>query len=289
MSLINDALKKAETQLKKSQSVSDLAKQAEHTNFESLQSHQKKFFAYFIGGTAILTAIILGFVFLKSRSFSPYSSISYTQPNTRHNETLSLASAYPDPEIALNSSEEAVSSAQILSQRLTQALKQSSNLYAYNQVPSKNIDPTATASIEKDSKNATSKKDINQEMIEGIVSMASKVLNPSSKEKDMKNPEQNIQEGHKKEWYTVSEAQETEEISGREQKKHIVPKDPAQDYIDKLNIMGILISNNESKVLMNNQIYTINSNINPDLKLIEIHPNHLVFTNENGTRYLKEF
>lgn len=67
--------------------------------------------------------------------------------------------------------------------------------------------------------------------------------------------------------------------------------DPIQAYINELNVTGVLISSNENKVLLNNQVYSKNSHLeeNFDLELIEIKPRELTFLAKNGQKYRKSF
>lgn len=67
-------------------------------------------------------------------------------------------------------------------------------------------------------------------------------------------------------------------------------KDPIQEFLDTLTINGIMYSGDSSKVLLNNRVFTINSVVHnlPMLTLSEIHPHELVFRSSTGDFFRKE-
>ncbi|OIO60325.1 MAG: hypothetical protein COZ46_05910 [Verrucomicrobia bacterium CG_4_10_14_3_um_filter_43_23] len=63
-----------------------------------------------------------------------------------------------------------------------------------------------------------------------------------------------------------------------------------EDYIEALDISGLKIAGENSKVLLNNRVYSIGSYIGYQLpvKIVEITPKELVFIDESGTEYRRE-
>ncbi len=69
-------------------------------------------------------------------------------------------------------------------------------------------------------------------------------------------------------------------------------KDPViADYVDKLVIQGIRLSGVNSKVLMNNKVFRLNTYVNRDLKLtvISISKERIIFADNVGIRYTKYY
>lgn len=67
-------------------------------------------------------------------------------------------------------------------------------------------------------------------------------------------------------------------------------KDPINEFLDTLTINGIMYSGENSKVLLNNRVFTKNSVVHtrPMLTLSEIRPHELVFRSASGDIFRKE-
>lgn len=76
----------------------------------------------------------------------------------------------------------------------------------------------------------------------------------------------------------------------QESKNTLPQQDPIETFLSKLKITGIMFSGPESKVIIDNRIYSLQSKINdnPELRLLEINSHELVFEDVAGTTYKKK-
>lgn len=139
---------------------------------------------------------------------------------------------------------------------------------------------------------------INQEMFESFVGVAQKFIAPKAAGGGVA-PEA-AKETEKPVDYTVKNAKELlEQINQEKATAKVKPveavavdeADEVQSYVDSLNITGVMFNRQDSKVLINNRVFSINSVVNRDYRLMlrQIEPHTLVFTDDSGRRYTKEF
>jgi len=64
-----------------------------------------------------------------------------------------------------------------------------------------------------------------------------------------------------------------------------------QKLVDSLRVAGVRISRNEAKVLMNDRVYRLQDIVDREsgLKLVEVSAERLVFEDEQGARYVRNF
>ena len=69
------------------------------------------------------------------------------------------------------------------------------------------------------------------------------------------------------------------------------PNPKAAAFVDTLKVSGIRASASDPKVLMNDRVFRLNDLIDrtTGLRLLEINPGHLVFMDEAGATYTKNF
>jgi hypothetical protein len=69
------------------------------------------------------------------------------------------------------------------------------------------------------------------------------------------------------------------------------PSAQIQTLVDGFRVTGVRVSSTDSKVLMNDRVYRINDTVERThgLKLVEVNADHLVFVDEHGFRYQRNF
>jgi hypothetical protein len=69
------------------------------------------------------------------------------------------------------------------------------------------------------------------------------------------------------------------------------PSKEIQAFVDNVKVMGIRSAGKESKVLMNDRVFRVNDMVDRSLglKLTEVATDHLVFVDENGFTYTRNF
>lgn len=271
MSLINDALKRAEKKLDNN-SPDKHQERTPSIPLHASSKNNKRFIILLAGGTLFLATLILLVTLLSSPTPPPpINSVSIPIP--------SLVPTFPlTEEVLLEDSEEDTSPQEPTEEPLLSAIDT-------------DLEPTEESLPEK----STKSPDITSEMFENLVGFASKAFvkktDTDSKKTTADEPPTTDES---KINYSLSTAQKTLEMLEAEAlfQKHVhSPPNPIQNFIDSLEITGVMFSNSESKVLMNNQVYSINSIINKKLmlELIEIHPHEITLKDGTGTEYRREF
>jgi len=84
----------------------------------------------------------------------------------------------------------------------------------------------------------------------------------------------------------ATEAATTKPVTGP-----AAPNDRIVAYLEALRITGVRPSGQDSRVLMNERVYRLNAIVERtlSLRLTKVESDHLVFTDANGTNYIKYF
>lgn len=258
MSLIHDALKELQKQ-----SAPSTAKPAPFPNPEEhaplqKQSSNKPFFILLISGTLFGTVLTILIILLTN----PYS-----EP----------ASDSPPPS--------------------TQKLNLSLDLLddSSDRTEEKNLDSTRDNPIPYQHDNP-----INQSLFNSLAHMASKIINQGSV-LDLKNDNSAISsvltlpsdlQQSPPSSYTHDTQKLNEFLPNKE--SNVDPVDPVKQLVDSLSITGVMFGDgvNEDKILINNQVHTVNSIVKdtPGLGKVwldQIKPHEIILKDESGTKYRK--
>ncbi len=62
-----------------------------------------------------------------------------------------------------------------------------------------------------------------------------------------------------------------------------------QALVDRIQINSVLVTNSETKIILNNRLYRLGDTIDHSLglKITEVHENHMVFTDNTGAKFIK--
>lgn len=284
MSLINDALKRAEKSLNNNNS-DQHKERIPSFDFEPSGKNKKLFYITLFGGTLFFSVLIALIMLLRS---IPEPTQKTPQPNTL---------ATPSFAAEISADKEDLEKIEASQER--------------NEYPSESeINEATSAGIDEAQKVASSdrlespaaenpaaneaKKNLNEEFIEGMVGLASRAFTGStSSNKNSGNPQEAQKESPKQD-YSLSTAQEMLEMLEKQAKNNIevpTPENPIQDFINNLSITGVMIADQGSQVLINNQVYKNHSVISQSLHLIlaEIKPHEITIRDSSGKTYIKDF
>ncbi len=328
MSLITDALKRVEKSLNDNSADQKLNQPMPPFLPESSGGNKKLFYIALIGGTLFFSILILLLVLIFSPSPSAKTSSNITPPPTPNTSNIAISTNGSNEEKNLPSEEPAI---------IPTIPSTPSNEFQEETIPEENfptenrIDTTAVelqkepfqnAGLEetnaKESLAASSTsantndtankkaKDLNQELFEGVVGLASKAFtsnpnkpkpsNSSSTNSENAEATENTKENQKpaEENYTLSTAQATLEniqresqAAGETPKIPETPKTKMQQYIDSLWVTGVMISQDESMALINNRVFTKGAVIDAtfNLTLVDVQPQKIVLQDSSGTLY----
>lgn len=276
MSLINDALKRAEKSLNNNSS--DQHKEripSFHT--EPSKKSKKLFIVILLGGVLFFSTLIALIMVLRSEPKTPLK----TPPTNIPADTKFVAEINVEQEAP-----EVIQEPQELSE------PENNSTTVINE-PEPSVPSNSTTSS---AENATAEPqmDLNDEFIQGIVGLASKAFTKTPSSNTNAQQSQEPVKENSKESFSLSTAQETlamlEKQVNNSKTPHIL-NNPVQDFIQDLSITGVMIADDESQVLINNQVYTNNSTIEPslNLKLIDIKPHKITIKDATGKTYTKEF
>lgn len=298
MSLINDALKRVEQSLNDNLSIQKSQRNISSLSLEPSGSNKKLFFIILIGSTLFLSVLILLLVliFSNAASTSPSQSTSLAKSNTALlAEPIETHHDQPNHQPNHQPNQTELSIAPTVTQ----------NNHNQSNSDSKEVasSSTSTSNDTEDSNNPShqtvypnnEERNFNRELFEGILNVASKafstpttpsITNPPSSDKlapISQAPKENLK---------LSTAQKTlDTIEQESQQPKKLPENKVQRFIDSLSINGVMISKDESMVLINNQVFLKNATINPELnlQLIDIQPQKIVLQDNLGTTYNVEF
>lgn len=304
MSLINDALKRVEKSLNENSPGEHSKQQMPPLTFESSSRNKKLFLIALIGGTLFFSILILLLVLVFSNTtLTQSSNLTPTlQPNTP-----SFVAMIKDDETKINPVEQSLQTSppvdlptnqnQLNSDIPNESQKTSIEL-ATNEIPNltTNTEPVTATDQEEPSDTASAQKNLNQEFFESILNLASKAFvtkasGPTATDTTSTTSEKSSPPAPK-ENYNLSTAQKTlDRIEQESQQPKSVPETPVQKFIDSLSITGVMISDKDSMVLINNRVYLKDAIINSDLnlRLTEIHPQNIVLQDNSGASYTVTF
>lgn len=291
MSLINDALKRAEKSLNNN-SPDQHRERIPSFDFEASKKNRKLFVILLIGGTLFFSALIALIMLLRS---SPEPVTKTPPPSTSNAE---VPAVIREAEVTTEDTEGTNLKTLEREQDLDQepAEVENDNTGAKGSDVNKPEMPESSDKVESAAAGSAvsePKKSMNEEMMEGLVGLASKAFVQSSGGKDGKQAQETEKESPKAN-YTLSTAQETLamlEAQAKNNKSTYTIQDPIEEYVQNLSITGVMIADDGSQVLINNQVYSTNAKIDPalNLELIDIKPHKLTIKAANGKVYTKEF
>lgn len=284
MSLINDALKRAEKSLNNNNS-DQHKERIPSFDFEPQGKNKKLFYTLVLGGTLFFSVLIALIMLLRS---SPAPAQKTPPPNNQM--TPSFASEILADKKELESTEE--------TQEPTEGTSQSEVDEADIEDIDEPEESVLSDSLESLSEeNPTPKeanKNLNEEFIQGMVGLASRAFTGAPSSNKTSEKSQESQKETPKQDYSLSTAQVTLEMLEEQAKKskdNSNEENPIQDFINNLSITGVMIADQGSQVLINNQVYSNHSVINQSLHLIlaDIKPHEITLRDATGKTYIKDF
>ncbi len=281
MSLINDALKRAEKSLNNN-SPDQHRERIPSFHVEPSKNNKKLFIIVLLGGILFFSTLIALIMVLRSK---PEPTSINTLSNTSHDVAFVADVAVEKEDPVIQQLEEPIEPENNNTTTINEPEKPiSSNPITTSTAANSTVSPTANES----------QKDLSEEFVQGIVGLASRafIKTPSSNT-DSQKPQESVKESAK-ETYSLSTAQDTltmleKQVNNTTQYR--IPNNPVQDFVQDLSITGVMIADDESQVLINNQVYTNNSIIDTslNLKLIDIKPHKITIRDAMGKTYTKEF
>lgn len=309
MSLINEALKRVEQSLNENSPDQKLKPQMSSFPMEPDKRNKTLFLVAILGGTLFFSIFILLLFLIFSNYPSSSSSTNLTTPPTP-GLTNALISQPQDAENEKSSS----SLENSIPPSETSTVEKSQNENEIAQEPDNlSLETLAAAPApeenHKDSNesskaiatNETPEKDLNKEIFEGMINLASKAFTrvpTQSKTKEVakeSNVEQSKNDNAEKPVetnYKLSTAQDTlEKIQRESDTLKEAPKSKVEQFIDSLAVTGVMISKDDSMALINNRVFPKNSIIdaNFNLTLVDIYPQKIVLRDGMGNTYDVEF
>lgn len=284
MSLINEALKRAEKSLNNNNS-DQHKERIPSFDFEPSGKNKKLFYTLVLGGTLFFSVLIALIMLLRS---SPAPAQKTPPPNNQ--PTPSFAAEILADKKELEATEETqepteVPSESEIDEATIEDIDEPEESVASNPLES----PT-----EENPPASEANKNLNEEFIQGMVGLASRAFTgaPSVNKKPEKTEES--QKEVPKQDYSLSTAQGTLEMleeQAKNSKDASTVENPIQDFINNLSITGVMIADQGSQVLINNQVYLNHSVINPSLHLIltDIKPHEITLRDATGKTYIKDF
>lgn len=285
MSLINDALKRAEKSLNDNSS-DQHRERIPSFDFEPSKRNNKLFLVALIGGTLFFSVLIALIMLLRSPAPTPKPTppTPSTTP-TLIPENLSGKEA-PEAIVQVQETIEPESNENTLDGPINSE-EDPEELPPTD--PAESIEQSSTAEAPT-TPQVGSKNDLNKEFVEGIVGLASRAFTgpPPSNKNSQQAPEPEPKD------YSLSTAQETLELLEKQAKNNKpadTPENPIHEFIQSLSITGVMIANEGSQVLINNHVYSNHSVIDSSLHLIlsEIKPHSITLRDSTGKTYVKEF
>lgn len=288
MSLINDALKRVEKSLNDNSPIQQSKQKNSSLTLEPSGSSKKLFFITLIGGTLFFSILILLLILVFSNtSLTPPSQTTTIPPSTTPSLPQNLETHHEPHQIEPPSApiHTQINPPQPLNNYSPDQPKETSAHSTTNNTE------TSTTTPDHPIHPSTEEKTFNQELFEGILNVASRAFinkSPSS----TSSPHPALTQQTPKENLHLSTAQKTLDIIEQEaQQSKNFPENKTQQFINSLSITGVMISKDESMVLINNRVFLKNAIINPDLnlQLIDIQPQKITLQDNSGSTYTVDF
>lgn len=264
MSLINEALKRTQEELKRRNSMPYPFDIATNPSKELYQKSKKPFLFFLCSGIFLGAVIILLLTLIihPSPVLQFFDSQSTPPIHTRlATETPTAVPVLAATETLFNSAQTDDSYSQSIEEEAQLDSLQDSALYnTLTEMISKMVAQQAasnTSSEEED--HIFSQKELS------TIQVAQNITKPQETKADLADQLQ-------------------------ESKSTFSQQNPIETFLSKLRITGIMFSGSESKVIIDNRIHCLQSKISddPDLRLSEVNPHELVFTDPNGAVYKKK-
>lgn len=287
MSLINDALKKVEADKQNaSAKVEGLNSPVEGVGNE--HDRTRLFIIIFGGGTVLIAAAVMAVVYLVRPVHVTHVHSTISAP---------VVAQAASTEVAEKAHESQVAASVVHAEPAVVAVSEKASVEKVEGHSKQEIvDDSKHVAIEKKKDEAAAEKkdnakqSLNEEMFNSFVGMlAPKKATAASESAAAEAPKVDYSIKHSDQ-LLEQVTKEAEQKKLRE-KTAVVAKDPAEIFVDAIRVTGVMFADSNSRVLMNNRVFSIDDmvNSNPKLILRSIEPHKLTFTDDTGRRYTKSF
>jgi len=264
MSLINEALKRAQEELKRRNSI-PYPFDAANPSKELYQKSKKPFLVFLCSGVFLgaVTILLLTLIVHPSSVLQFFDSKStpaiHTQLPTQPVFTVPVMTA-DETFTNLNQADNSLNQIAAEEETHPDSLQDTALFNTLTEMISKMIAQQATSNTHSDEEAYTTSQT--------VAPTTSVSQNTAKLQEDKVNASNPLQES----------------------KNIFSQQDSIEIFLSKLKITGIMFSGSESKVIIDNRIYCLQSKVNddPELKLLEINPHELVFEGVEGATYKKK-